>query len=78
VNVKSIGYRSELIFIHFDGQVLDRGDYLVVKSPANPSFYWGNFLLFARPPEAGDEERWRNLFKHEIGRPPEVTHQVFG
>src|SRR5215475_9218755 len=29
--------------------VLDRGDHIVVRSPHNPTFWWGNFLLFDRP-----------------------------
>jgi hypothetical protein len=51
---------------------------LVVRSPLNPTFYWGNFLLFAGPPQAGDFERWRDVFSHEIGDPPAVKHQAFG
>jgi len=76
--VKSLGYRTDLIFPAFDGEVLDRGDYLVVRSPSNPTFYWGNFLLFSQPPQTGDFIRWRALFAKEIGELPKVEHQVFG
>lgn len=78
MNLKSLGYRTDLIFPSFDGEIIDRGDYLVVRSPLNPTFYWGNFLLFARPPQAGDFERWRDVFSREIGDPPAVEHQAFG
>ncbi len=78
MNVRSLGYRTDLIFIAFDGKIIDRGDYLVVRSPANPTFYWGNFLLFSQPPQAGDYTKWRELFAHEIGAPPETEHQTFG
>jgi hypothetical protein len=47
MNVKSLGYRTDLIFPTFDGEIIDRGDYLVIRTPKNPTFYWGNFLLFA-------------------------------
>lgn len=61
MQVNSLGYRTDLIFHRFDGQVLDRGDYLVIKTPTNPTFYWGNFLLFAEPPGDGDDVRWTML-----------------
>jgi GNAT superfamily N-acetyltransferase len=78
MDVRSLGYRTDLIFPAFDGEIIDRGNYLVVKSPANPTFYWGNFLLFDSPPAEGDYATWRQLFADEIGRPPEVEHQAFG
>ncbi len=78
MQVKSLGYRTDLIFASFDGEIFDRGDYMVIRSPTNPTFYWGNFLLFSQPPRKGDHERWRELFVQEIGAPPEVEHQTFG
>ena len=78
MNVTSLGYRTDLIFAAFAGNITDRGDYLVIRAPSNPSYWWGNFLLFANPPKAGDAERWTNLFGREIGEPPAVNHGVFG
>lgn len=77
MKVHSLGYRTDLIFPRFDGEIIDRGDYLVVRSPLNPTFYWGNFLLFPRPPQEGDLARWRELFAREIGSPPGTEHQAF-
>jgi GNAT superfamily N-acetyltransferase len=78
MKVNSLGYRSDLIFPTFEGEIVDRGSYLVVRTPSNPTFYWGNFLLFSDPPGEGDFNRWRDLFSKEIGSPPEVKHQTFG
>jgi GNAT superfamily N-acetyltransferase len=78
MNVESLGYRTDLIFHSFDGEIIDRGDYLVIRTPMNPTFYWGNFLLFSQPPNEGDFREWRALFALEIGVPPETKHQVFG
>ncbi|HEX7603140.1 MAG TPA: GNAT family N-acetyltransferase [Polyangiaceae bacterium] len=57
----------------FDGDVIDRGEYIVVRRPGNPSDFWGNYLLFDRPPRACDvdadhPESWLALFDREIGR----------
>jgi ribosomal protein S18 acetylase RimI-like enzyme len=78
MQLRSLGYRTDLIFIAFDGVIADRGDYLVLRSPRNPGYYWGNFLLFSAPPRQGDFVRWRELFRREIGGPPEIKHQTFG
>ncbi len=78
MNVRSLAYRTNLFFPAYEGQILDRGEYLVVRTPSNPTFYWGNYLLFSHPPGAGDEIRWRELFAREIGVPPGVQHQAFG
>lgn len=50
MNIRSLGYRTDLLFPRFDGEVIDRGDYTVIRTPSNPTFYWGNFLLFDQPP----------------------------
>jgi GNAT superfamily N-acetyltransferase len=78
VHIKSLAYQTDLIFPAFDGTIVDRGDYVVVQTPSNPTFYWGNFLLFSTPPRRGDFVKWRKLFAGEIGVPPEVEHQAFG
>jgi ribosomal protein S18 acetylase RimI-like enzyme len=77
MRVTSLGCRTDLIFPKFDGILIDRGDYLAVRSPLNPTFYWGNFLLFTRPPKPGDLEVWRELFSREIGSRPETKHMAF-
>lgn len=78
MQLRSLGYRTDLIFPAFEGEILDRETYRVIRTPSNPSFHWGNFLLFAGPPQPGDFQRWRDLFALEIGRPPQVEHQTFG
>jgi GNAT superfamily N-acetyltransferase len=61
-----------------ENHVLSRHDgYWVVESPTNPTFWWGNFLLFDEAPVAGDGDRWENLFEQAFGRRAEVTHRTF-
>ena len=52
MNIQSLGYRTDLFFPRFDGEVTDRGDYIVIRTPSNPTYHWGNFLLFNQPPVA--------------------------
>lgn len=75
----SLGWRTNLMFARFDGQVLDRGNHLLVRTPANPAFWWGNFLLFQHAPGPGDFERWMALFDEQIvARQPDSRHRAFG
>jgi hypothetical protein len=78
VNLRSLAYRTDLIFPRFDGQIADRGDYLVITTPSNPTFWWGNYLLFRAPPAHGDFGRWVEAFTREIGPRERVGHMVFG
>jgi GNAT superfamily N-acetyltransferase len=76
--IKSLGYRTDLFFPRFEGEVIDRGHYTVIRTPSNPTYYWGNYLLFDAPPVAGDLERWQAIFAKEIGTPPIANHYAFG
>jgi hypothetical protein len=42
----SVGWASSIDVLPIDKVLERRGDYLAVRSPGNPSHYWGNFLLF--------------------------------
>jgi len=74
---QSLGFRTEMIFHHFDGIVLDRNDYLVVKTPSNPGFMFGNLLLFFQAPRLGSLEKWKTLFRGEFKDTPAVRHFTF-
>ncbi|RYG24717.1 GNAT family N-acetyltransferase [bacterium] len=78
MNVRSLGYRTDLLFTRFEGEVTDRGDYLVARTPKNPTFHWGNFLLFDRAPQGGDFERWTAVFQKEFSGTPELNHVAIG
>jgi ribosomal protein S18 acetylase RimI-like enzyme len=72
VNVTSLGNRTDLALLQLGGtQVEDRGDHLVVRSPHNPTFWWGNFLLLAQVPPAADADQWLERFAAEF---PQAQH----
>jgi ribosomal protein S18 acetylase RimI-like enzyme len=78
VKIRSLGYRTDLLFLRFDGEVVTRDAYLVARIPGQPGYYWGNLLLFPSPPEVGDHSRWIELFESEFRDSPEVRHMTFG
>lgn len=54
--------------------VEDRGEYVVVRTPSNPGYHWGNFLLFRQPPQPGDRARWEAAFVAEFGSDRDYWH----
>ncbi len=78
MRIRSLGYRTDLIFARVHGVIADRGDHLVIRTPSNPGFYWGNFLLFDQPPGDGALERWKALFHEEIASRQPARHLAFG
>ncbi len=60
-----------------DRVVQRRDGYLVVRTPSDPDFWWGNFLLFDDPPAARDRARWEALFQAEFRDEPRIEHRTF-
>ena len=77
VSALSVGWESSIDVLPLDRVVEQRGGYVTVRSPSNASHYWGNFLLFDRPPGQGDASRWEALFEDEFGDEPRVRHRAF-
>ncbi len=76
MKLNSLCLKTDLIFIKFDGEVINRETYQVVKCHSNPNFFWGNFLIFKNSPKIGDLENWKKIFKHEF-TDPRIYHQTF-
>ncbi len=75
----SLGWQTDLFFAQFDGEVVNSTEYLVARSPANPTFWWGNFILFHEAPRLGCLAHWLDVFKKEIeDRQPDSRHRAFG
>jgi hypothetical protein len=76
MEIRSLGYRTDLMIRVLEGsQVEDRGDYLVIRSPQNPTFWWGNFLLLSVPPPPGQAAKWLARFDAEF---PGASHSALG
>src|ERR1700731_4410314 len=75
VVVRSLGYRTDLAILVLEGsQVTDRGDHLVIRTPGNPDYWWGNFLLL-RDLKPGSGGGWLARFAAEF---PDPRHVALG
>jgi len=76
VRVTSLGFRTDLALRVLEGaEITDRGDHLVIRTPDNPGFWWGNFILLGRPPEPGTAGAWLARFAAEL---PAARHVALG
>src|SRR5687767_6296685 len=76
MHVNSLGFRTDLALLTASGSLVeDRGTHLVVRSPDNPSYFWGNFLLLAQLPVPGGEREVVAAFHTEF---PLAEHVSIG
>ena len=76
MHVTSLGFRTDLALLTSSGSVVeDRGTHLVVRTPDNPSYFWGNFLLLAEAPVPGGEREVVGAFRTEF---PQADHVSIG
>ena len=77
IRPRSLVWATSIDVLPLDRVVRRREDYLVVRSPGNPSHWWGNLLVFDRPPGAGDRDRWERRFAAEFAGQPRSVHRTF-
>jgi ribosomal protein S18 acetylase RimI-like enzyme len=75
MDVVSLGFRTDLAVLVLVGSEIEhRGRHVVVRTPANPTYWWGNFL-FAGPVEPGEIPERLALFATEF---PGAEHVPWG
>lgn len=67
MHVHSLGHRTDLALLTAAGSTVeDRGTHLVVRTPDNPTYFWGNFILLPAPPVPGGEREVIGAFHTEF------------
>ena len=76
MDVRSLGFRTDLALLQMTGsEIEDRGTHLVVRTPANPTYFWGNFFLLRELPALGGEREVIGAFRTEF---PYAEHVAIG
>jgi GNAT superfamily N-acetyltransferase len=71
-----LGWHTDLAVLRLSGSTIDeRPDHLVVRTPDNPWYYWGNFVLVTDPGTTHDPARWLETFESEF---PDAPHRAIG
>ncbi len=77
MKIRSLGRLTDFIFAQFSGSIQNKGSYTVIQTPNNPGYFWGNYIIFDRPPQQGDLGKWKTLFDKEFPCYSEPQHYVF-
>ncbi|HEY1811195.1 MAG TPA: GNAT family N-acetyltransferase [Kofleriaceae bacterium] len=75
--IRSLALQTELALAALRGKVIDRGDYIVVETPDDPGYYYGNLLVLPAPPQVGEVTYWTRRFADELGKNPAIKHVTF-
>ncbi len=74
---RSLVWATDIDVLPVDRVAARREDHLIVRSPSNPSHWFGNLLLFDDPPRTGDRGRWEELFVDAFADEPGIRHRTF-
>jgi GNAT superfamily N-acetyltransferase len=77
MKLNSLSLRTNMIFARSESEIIERESYVVVKTPSNPTFHWGNYLIFKHAPGPGQVDTWINIFHKEFSHYKEFEHYVF-
>jgi len=70
------GWATDLAILEHSGSIVeDHEDHLIVRTPLNPDFHWGNCLFVTNEDTLGDAGRWVSAFQSAL---PEATWVAIG
>jgi hypothetical protein len=49
----NLGYLTDCILHKIHGVVEEKKDYFLIRTPSNPTYFWGNLIVFKSAPVAG-------------------------
>ena len=67
--------RTDCIFHEYNGLVEEKKEYFRVETPSNPTFWFGNLLIWKKAPRKGDFEKWIRMHREEFG--DKLKHVTF-
>jgi ribosomal protein S18 acetylase RimI-like enzyme len=74
--VRSLAFRTDLALLALAGaEIEDHGSRLVIRTPENPTYYWGNFYLLAEPPGEDAVEALIEAYDKDF---PDSSHRALG
>jgi ribosomal protein S18 acetylase RimI-like enzyme len=76
VQIESLAFRTDLALLQLAGsEVEDHDCYVVVRTPDNPTYWWGNFLLLQTAPSSDELPAWEAVFTRAF---PGAHHRAYG
>ncbi|MDQ6935949.1 MAG: GNAT family N-acetyltransferase [Actinomycetota bacterium] len=71
-----LGWRTDLAVLgHSGSEIEEHDDHVLIRTPANPTYHWGNFVLVTHPAAVDDAEHWLDVF---VAAFPQALHRAIG
>lgn len=71
-----LGWNTDLAVLDAAGaRITGHCDYLLVRTPGNPGYHWGNFILVLDEGAVDEPERWVATFERHF---PRAEHRAIG
>ena len=71
-----LSWRTDLAVLVASGSsVEEHADHLVVRTPSDPSYAWGNFVMVTDPTSVDEAARWESVFTSGL---PDAAHRAIG
>jgi ADP-ribose pyrophosphatase YjhB (NUDIX family)/GNAT superfamily N-acetyltransferase len=71
-----LGWHTDLAVHRLSGATItEHSDHLVVRTPTEASYHWGNFVLVTDPDRLDDAGHWVQVFENEL---PDARHRAIG
>jgi GNAT superfamily N-acetyltransferase len=76
VRIESLAFRTDLALLQLGGsEVEPHESYVAVRTPNNPTYRWGNFLLLETAPSSAELPDWEIVFTQTF---PDAHHRTYG
>lgn len=73
----NLGIATDLLLHAETGTVEWRDEYVVVRTPDSPDYFFGNMLILQERPSTDDRQRLEGDFAQWVGIPPRIAHRTF-
>jgi GNAT superfamily N-acetyltransferase len=71
-----LGWHTDLAVLRLSGSTIEqRDDHVVVRTPENPLYHWGNFVLVTDDDALDRPDHWLEVFEQEF---PDAAHRSVG
>jgi GNAT superfamily N-acetyltransferase len=76
VRIESLAFRTDLALLQLGNSQVERHEsYIAVRTPDNPTYWWGNFLLLQAAPSGTEVPAWEVVFTQTF---PDAHHRAYG
>lgn len=72
----ALAAHTDLAILQLSGSLIEGcGDHLIVRTPSNPGFHWGNFVFVTEPDQVDAAGHWVSVFAEAF---PQDRHRAVG